>query len=85
MIVRAAPSPTLFAAALVLATVFSASVKAAPPPLPEGQDLVVRCGSLIDGLADEPARDVFVTIEAGRFTAIGAEAPPGRDTPACRG
>ena len=36
----------------------------------EGGDLVLRCGSLIDGLLDEPLADQVVTIQAGRIISV---------------
>jgi imidazolonepropionase-like amidohydrolase/pimeloyl-ACP methyl ester carboxylesterase len=42
-----------------------------------GGDLAVRCGRLIDGLADEVRSDVWVTIHGGTIVGVGAEAPAG--------
>ena len=36
----------------------------------EGGDLVLRCGSLINGLLDEPLADQLVTIQAGRIISV---------------
>ena len=50
------------------------------PYQPDSGDLFVRCGVLIDGLADEPAPDRMVVIRKGRFATIvdgTAEVRPG--------
>ena len=36
----------------------------------EGGDLALRCGSLINGLLDEPLADQLVTIQAGRIISV---------------
>jgi imidazolonepropionase-like amidohydrolase len=52
-------------------------VIAAPPYAPDGGTLAVRCGTLIDGLADAPRSDVTVRIERGRIVALGRATPAG--------
>ncbi len=47
------------------------------PYVPDSGDLAVRCGTLIDGLADQAAKDRLVLIRHGRFAAVvdgGADA-----------
>ena len=36
----------------------------------EGGDLALRCGSLINGLLDEPLADQLVTLQAGRIISV---------------
>jgi len=40
------------------------------PYLPDSGSLAIRCGVLIDGISDEPARDRLVIIRDGRFERI---------------
>src|SRR5690606_32860920 len=40
------------------------------PYVPDSGDLAVRCGTLIDGLADQAAKDRLVLIRHGRFAAV---------------
>ena len=50
------------------------------PYAADSGSLAIRCGVLIDGLADEPSTDRLVIIKDGRFTTVvegGAETPPG--------
>ena len=51
---------------------------AAIPFEPDSGSIAIRCGLLIDGIADEPATDQLVIIREGRFgrTASGDETPP---------
>lgn len=47
---------------------------------PDSGIIAVRCGTLIDGLADEPVSDRLVVIKNGRIAAVvagNAELPPG--------
>lgn len=44
---------------------------------PDSGNLAVRCGSLIDGLADLPVHDRLVIIRDGRFQRITDGEPPG--------
>jgi imidazolonepropionase-like amidohydrolase len=46
---------------------------------PDSGTILVRCGRLVDGLADEPATGVDVYVVDGRIRAVGPglEAPPG--------
>ncbi len=39
--------------------------------VPDGGSLVVRCGTLIDGLQDEPRSNAVVVIEGGRIRSVG--------------
>jgi imidazolonepropionase-like amidohydrolase len=55
-----------------------------PPYVPDSGTLDVRCGMLIDGVADAPRRNAVVRITDGRVEAVAdaaAPAPPGRDAP----
>lgn len=51
---------------------------ASAPFEPDSGSIAVRCGLLIDGIADEPLRDRLVIIRDGRFERIasGDSAPP---------
>lgn len=52
-------------------------VLAVPPLVPDSGSLLVRCGMLVDGLADTARRGVDVLVRDGRITALGAGlAPP---------
>lgn len=42
-----------------------------PPFEPDTGSLVVYCGTLIDGIADEPVHDQVVVIRDGRFESVG--------------
>jgi imidazolonepropionase-like amidohydrolase len=48
------------------------------PFAPDSGSISIRCGMLIDGIADEPAADQLVIIREGRFERIdsGSSAPP---------
>jgi len=46
---------------------------ASAPHQPDSGNLMVRCGSLIDGRSDQVQRDVDVLIRDGRFVEIGSE------------
>lgn len=48
---------------------------ATTPVVPDSGSIVVHCGQLIDGLADEPRENVYVHIEEGRFARILTSAP----------
>lgn len=50
---------------------------AAAAEMPDSGSIAVRCGSLIDGLADAPQADAAVVIESGRITYVG----PGSGAP----
>jgi imidazolonepropionase-like amidohydrolase len=69
----------------LLAACLAASCSGAPPADRAGAadagSLAVRCGSLIDGIADAPARDRGVVIRAGRIEAIVAADELPRDLP----
>ncbi len=43
------------------------------PALAAAERVAVRAGTLIDGTGAEPARDVVILIESGRFTAVGPD------------
>jgi imidazolonepropionase-like amidohydrolase len=43
--------------------------------------LAMRCGTLIDGVTDQPAHDVTIVIRDGRITSVQAGAPPPSDLP----
>jgi imidazolonepropionase-like amidohydrolase len=59
-----------------------AATLATVPFEPDSGDIAVRCGMLIDGFADEPAKDQLVIIRDGRFDRIGsADAIPPGDIP----
>lgn len=47
------------------------TVVSAPPFEPDTGSLVVYCGTLIDGIADEPSHDQVVIIRDGRFESVG--------------
>ena len=47
------------------------AVVVAPPFEPDTGSLVVYCGTLIDGIADEPIHDQVVVIRDGRFESVG--------------
>jgi imidazolonepropionase-like amidohydrolase len=49
---------------------------ASVPYTPDSGSIAVRCGRLIDGLADSVRRDVTVVIRNGRVATIASEAPP---------
>lgn len=49
------------------------------PYLPDSGSLIVHCGQLIDGLADEPRDNVYVHIENGRFARVSTTAPGDAD------
>lgn len=46
---------------------------------PDGGNVAVRCGLLIDGISDEPLADQLVIIRDGRFERISEYAPPPDD------
>ncbi len=47
------------------------------PFVPDSGNISIRCGMLIDGIADEPVKDQLVIIRDGRFERItGYAAPP---------
>jgi imidazolonepropionase-like amidohydrolase len=46
---------------------------------PDGGNVAVRCGMLIDGISDEPLADQLVIIRDGRFERISEYAPPPDD------
>ena len=50
----------------------SACERPAPPPEPEPEvsELLVRCGSLVDGLSEKAAHDKLVVIRGGRIAAV---------------
>lgn len=79
------PGATALAAAAVLLTTVAAPARAAPaaalatPPLePDAGTLLVRCGALIDGVAEAARGPTGVLIRAGRVAAVGpgVAAPP---------
>ena len=47
---------------------------AAPEPAPDGGNVAVRCGSLIDGLGAAARTDITVVIESGRIIHVGEAA-----------
>jgi imidazolonepropionase-like amidohydrolase len=53
---------------------------ASTPYTPDSGSLAIHCGALIDGVADEPRRDVTVVIRDGRIAAVNNAAAP-RDLP----
>ncbi len=75
------------AASTALAVTLSACEAPAPnitqaPFTPDSGNLAIRCGALIDGLADEVYHDRMVVIQDGRITGIAdgdADAPPGAE------
>ena len=62
--------------ALITVMTLSATATAAEavraPYAPDSGSIAVRCGSLIDGLADEPQRDRLVVIRDGRIAQVDA-------------
>jgi imidazolonepropionase-like amidohydrolase/endonuclease/exonuclease/phosphatase family metal-dependent hydrolase len=51
------------------------------PYRPDSGSIAVRCGRLVDGLADEPREGVTVSIERGRIAAVGEDLKLSSDTP----
>ena len=80
-------------AAILLTTIAVAGCKRSAEPAPPRVELArapyqsgsgslaIRCGSLIDGVADQPRHDVIVTVRGGRIVSLGAEAPKEIDLP----
>lgn len=62
-----------FAAVLVFSTVCSAGAQevVSPPYEPDGGTLTIRCGILIDGVADQPRTFQTVEIVDGRIKSVG--------------
>jgi imidazolonepropionase-like amidohydrolase len=54
---------------------------AVAPFAPDSGNVVLRCGSLIDGSADQAQRDVTVVIEGGRIATVAAGARAPRELP----
>jgi len=54
-------------------------ILASAPYQPDSGDILIRCGTLIDGRSDDVLNNVSVLIEAGRFSKIApqVETPPG--------
>jgi imidazolonepropionase-like amidohydrolase len=57
------------------------AVAATQPSQPDSGNLILYCGTLIDGVADAPSRDQVVVIRDGRFESVG-EVPADTDFPA---
>jgi imidazolonepropionase-like amidohydrolase len=66
--------------ALVLALI--AGCAHVPTPRPDHRSIVVRCGALIDGISDQPRRDLAVVIRDGRIVELvpGVARPRGLPT-----
>ncbi len=75
LLVSTAPSPAPAAGAPAARLRASATPSSGPP----GLTLAVRCAVLIDGVADEPAKNAVVLVEGERIRAVGTDltAPPG--------
>jgi imidazolonepropionase-like amidohydrolase len=58
-----------------------AATVAGVPFVPDSGALAIRCGTLIDGLADRPGASVTVIVEQGRIKAVGAAVPIPRGLP----
>jgi imidazolonepropionase-like amidohydrolase len=59
------------------ASVAASTLATATAPLkPDSGSIALHCGSLVDGVADEPRRDVTIVVVAGRITAVAKDAPP---------
>ncbi len=82
-------SPTMSRICLLLASCLALSGcgrTPAPPPAavalagapfePDSGSLAVHCGTLIDGVADQPRKDVTVVIRRGRIASVGESAAP---------
>jgi len=54
---------------------------AGTPYTPDSGSLIVRCGSLVDGLGDEPRKSVSVLIRDGRIVAVDAKTEASPDLP----
>jgi imidazolonepropionase-like amidohydrolase len=54
---------------LISGTAMSAEV-VRPPYAPDSGTIAIRCGTLIDGLADAPRRDQLIAIRNGRIDAV---------------
>ncbi len=65
---------TLLALLLAARTASAAPSLATVPFSPDSGTLTVRCGLLIDGIADAPLKDATVVIRAGRVTYAGPTA-----------
>jgi imidazolonepropionase-like amidohydrolase len=59
----------------LIATLVACGEATAPERVAGDNIQTVYCGKLIDGLADEPRRDITLTIVDGRFTAV-RDGPP---------
>ncbi len=71
----------LIAILLLLGATSVAAIEVTRAPFdPDSGTLAVRCGALIDGLADEPLRDHLVLIEHGRIVRVGAAGDPAPDS-----
>jgi imidazolonepropionase-like amidohydrolase len=53
---------------------------ASTPYAPDSGSLAIHCGTLIDGVADQPRKDVTVVIRNGRVASVGDASAP-RDLP----
>ena len=49
------------------------------PYAADGGSLLIRCGTLIDGVSDEPATDVSVLVDQGRIKSLGSDLQPPAD------
>ena len=80
----------LLSAVALLAIAPSACTRAPTPPpptvahapfTPDSGSLAVHCGTLIDGVANQPLRDITVIIHAGRIVSLTKGAAPQQDLP----
>ncbi|WP_323845928.1 amidohydrolase family protein [Microbulbifer magnicolonia] len=79
-------SRPLLLAAILSATSFgpalASAIKIAQPPYqPDSGDLALRCGALIDGIADRPLRDRLVIIRGGKIHSVAPSGDAPTDLP----
>jgi imidazolonepropionase-like amidohydrolase len=58
---------------LTLSTTATAIEVARAPYIPDSGNVAIRCGTLIDGLADEPQKDRLVIIRNGRIDKVDSD------------
>jgi imidazolonepropionase-like amidohydrolase len=68
--------PAASVALVVAAVVAVADPIAPPPPLP-ATVIAIKAGRLLDVRTGQYRRDVYITVEQGRITSLGASAPAG--------